>query len=137
MITTVSSGDTLPDMEVDCLAHNMYREARGESKTGMIAVGHVTMNRTKAKGFPGSVCSVVTQKHKKFCQFSWVCMPKLPMIRGEDYQEIRLLAERIYNGKMKDITFGATYFHNETVVPAWSETKRLTTKIGNHLFYRT
>jgi spore germination cell wall hydrolase CwlJ-like protein len=137
MVSTVSSGDELPNIEVDCLAHNMYREARGESTKGMIAVGHVTMNRTKAKGFPGSVCSVVTQKHKKFCQFTWVCTKGLPAIRQEDYEQVRKLAEKVYNGTVKDITRGATYFHNETVVPAWSETKLMTTKIGNHLFYRT
>lgn len=124
------------EIEISCLAHNIYHEARGEPVKGQIAVGMVTMNRAKNNKFPSSVCGVVTQKVKNTCQFSWVCMKRLPKIKDEVYANIKELAEKIYFGDIKDITKGATFFHNNEVKPAWSETKQMTAVIGNHVFYR-
>jgi spore germination cell wall hydrolase CwlJ-like protein len=134
---TVSSGvfDRVEE-EINCLAQNIYYEARGEPRKGKIAVGHVTLNRVKSKGYPNSVCGVISQKHKKTCQFSWMCMPKLPKIRQDLYDDIRSLAESIYYGEIKDVTGGATHFHSVHIQPIWANTKRMTTQIGNHLFYR-
>ena len=47
--------------ELDCLAKNIYFEARGESLTGKIAVANVTMNRVEHHKYPSTVCGVVTQ----------------------------------------------------------------------------
>ena len=124
-------------VEIECLARNMYYEARGEGTKGMLAVGHVTMNRVEAKHYPSTVCGVVTQKHKRVCQFSWVCMRSLPAIRNEQYEKIRALAVMVYDGQLRDVTKGATHFHNTQVAPVWSRTKRVTTQIGSHIFYRT
>ena len=38
--------------EIDCLALNIYFEARGEPKLGQIAVGHVVLNRVVDKRYP-------------------------------------------------------------------------------------
>jgi spore germination cell wall hydrolase CwlJ-like protein len=122
--------------EIECLARNMYYEARGEGTTGMIAVGHVTMNRVESKGYPSTVCGVVTQKHRKTCQFSWVCNRNLPAIRDEQYEKIRAIAVKLYDGQLRDITKGATHFHNTKVEPAWVATKKVTAQIGSHIFYR-
>ena len=127
---------TRESKEIECLAHNIYYESRGEPRKGQIAVGHVTMNRVKAKGFPSTVCDVVTQKSKTFCAFSWNCMKNLPPLRPEKYEEVKELAFKIYHGKIRDVTQGATHFHNTTVKPAWAETKRVTAEIGQHVFYR-
>ena len=45
----------------DCLAQNIYFEARSESQAGMIAVAQVTMNRVKHPRYPNTVCEVVKQ----------------------------------------------------------------------------
>ena len=60
-------------IEIDCLTQNIYREAGIEPESGMVAVGLVTMNRVKTSGFPKTVCTVVKQKTKSTCQFSWFC----------------------------------------------------------------
>lgn len=124
------------EREIMCLAYNIYYEARGETQSGRIAVGNVTMNRVRSKNYPKSVCAVVNQKHRKTCQFSWVCMKKLPEIREELFAEIRDLSRRIYKGEVKDITKGSTHFHSIDVNPEWAETKTVTVEIGNHIFYR-
>lgn len=48
--------------QVKCLADIIYSEARGENKTGMIAIGHASLNRAKRSGLP--VCHIkgVTRK---------------------------------------------------------------------------
>lgn len=82
--------------EVQCLAENIYFEARAESFSGKAAVGNVTRNRVNDKRWPNTYCGVVTQgpvreswktkQHKNLadservyyprkhrCQFSWYC----------------------------------------------------------------
>jgi spore germination cell wall hydrolase CwlJ-like protein len=82
--------------EVQCLAENIYFEARAESFSGKAAVGNVTRNRVLDKRWPSTYCDVVTQgpvreswktkQHKDLkdservyypkkhrCQFSWYC----------------------------------------------------------------
>lgn len=48
--------------QVKCLADIIYSESRGESKLGMIAVAHASLNRSKRSGLP--VCHIkgVTRK---------------------------------------------------------------------------
>ena len=48
--------------EVQCLAQNIYYEARNEPEEGKVAVGLVTLNRTQDSRFPDSVCGVVHQR---------------------------------------------------------------------------
>ena len=66
--------------EVECLALNIYHEARNQPTAGKLAVAQVTLNRVKHDRFPNTICGVVYQgyylnnnpiKHK--CQFSWWC----------------------------------------------------------------
>ena len=122
--------------ELECLAMNIYYEARGEPHLGKIAVGMVTVNRVKSGSYPQTICGVVTQKWRKTCQFSWVCTNKLPQIRHDVYTEIQDIARKIYFGETKDITNGATHFHSVKVNPAWAESKRVTFRVGEHIFYR-
>ena len=56
-----------------CLAKNVYFEAASEPFDGKVAVAMVTMNRVKHNDFPNDVCSVVYERNKRTCQFSWTC----------------------------------------------------------------
>lgn len=47
---------------LECLSHNIYYEARGESVEGKIAVGMVTVNRSQEKQFGNSICNAVNQR---------------------------------------------------------------------------
>lgn len=123
--------------EIDCLATNIYREAGIEETRGMIAVALVTMNRLKAQGFPDSVCKVVKQKTKSTCQFSWVCMHKLPRIDEKIYTYTREIAKYVFlnHDKIDDFTSGALFYHADYVKPKWKNLE-VTTKIGRHIFYK-
>ena len=46
---------------VECLALNMYHEARSQGTAGLFAVSAVVINRVNDSRFPNSVCEVVYQ----------------------------------------------------------------------------
>lgn len=123
--------------EVECLAKNIYFEAGAEPKAGKIAVAEVTMNRVKNRNYPRNVCSVVYQKHKGICQFSWVCQNKKLVTNSRAWRDSLKIAENILiSNKKYGIIGSATHFHANYVYPDWAETKKVVAEIGNHIFYR-
>jgi len=122
--------------EVECLARNIYFEARGEPRAGKIAVAEVTMNRVKSNQFPKTVCAVVHQKHKNICQFSWVCEGKRSVRNNNAWRESQRIAESILISKKRyGIIGNAKYFHATYVNPKWADESRMIAQIGNHIFY--
>lgn len=125
------------ERQIECLAKNIYFEARGESRAGQMAVGQVTINRAKHDAYPPSICAVVKQRH----QFSWYWDGVADTIRQKDvYADIHALAVRLYDKywttrDMPDIVNGATHFHTRGVNPRWKNMK-LVARIDNHLFFR-
>ena len=135
-----------------CLALNTYHEAKNQSLVGQIAVAEVVMNRVQDKRFPNSVCEVVKQgrtrpswedpnkeypiKHR--CQFSWYCDGKDDTPKNEKAwktaQDVAFLV--IYDKIKLDVTEGATHYHATYVKPSWARTKKRTTRIEKHIFYR-
>lgn len=119
--------------EYQCLKYNLHFEARGEGTKGMIAVANVVVNRSQHPNFPNTICGVVFQKHKKTCQFSWVCKnPKLDQLKVDDRAKI-IAYEAVVNKTLKDNTGGALFFHSGEF-PGWNNV-RPTVSIGNHTFY--
>jgi spore germination cell wall hydrolase CwlJ-like protein len=116
--------------ELRCMELNLYHEARGESKAGILAVGHVTLNRVSDRRFPNTICNVVYQKH----QFSWVRTNKKAN-KTKVPKRIREITYKLVVLKTyKDNTKGSLFFHNHTVNPAWGKKPRVV--IGEHIFYR-
>ena len=116
---------------VDCLARNVYYEARGESLTGQYAVAEVTMNRKASLGYPKTVCEVVYQKDA----FSWTAM-KLDPPAGASWQRANEVATDVYYGRRAAELHGVLHYHATYVQPDWSKEKQLVAKIGRHVFYR-
>ena len=139
--------------EVECLAKNMYYEARNQGTAGKLAVTNVVLNRLKDKRFPNTICGVVKQgptreswkKNGEFypirhrCQFSWYCDGKSDVPKQkETYKRLLTIAESIVYNKLPfiDITDGAVFYHADYVTPAWAKTKIKTVEIQDHIFYR-
>tara|TARA_R100000030_G_scaffold89053_1_gene73243 strand:- start:604 stop:1044 length:441 start_codon:yes stop_codon:yes gene_type:complete len=135
-----------------CLALNTYHEAKNQSLVGQVATAQVVMNRVEDDRFPSTVCEVVKQgptrpswedpekeypiKHR--CQFSWYCDGKPDTPKNEKAwrkaQDVAFLV--LYNKIQLDVTEGATHYHATYVRPAWAKTKKRTTRIEKHIFYR-
>jgi len=137
--------------QVECLAKNIYFEARNEPFAGQFAIALVTLNRVYDDTFPNTVCEVVYQGiHNKRgfpklnrCQFSWYCdgiSDTTKNVRAwKDTQKIANLAMISY-GSMKsqglDYTEGARYYHTHEIKPRWSRSFPKVGRIGQHIFYR-
>jgi spore germination cell wall hydrolase CwlJ-like protein len=158
----VSSSNADPYMvrSAECLALNMYHEARNQGTAGILAVTGVVFNRVNDKRFPNTICAVVEQgptreswKTKKTldkndavyypvknrCQFSWFCDGKSDVPKDEETY-IRFLdyAKAWLNNTLPflDITDGALFYHADYVTPGWAKTKQKTVEIQDHIFYR-
>ena len=154
LIAALASGGLAREevhQDVSCLALNIYHEARGQSIAGQIAVGQVTLKRVKDNRFPNTICEVVMQgphraswkgtgemipvRHR--CQFSWYCDGKSDKIKQRKaYNQIVSLSQILIDQDMIDITSGATHYHAYYVSPAWARSKKRTTKIEDHIFYK-
>ena len=138
MLIVKKSEPVVNNIQVLCLAKNIYYEAGGESAKGKAAVAHVTLNRKNSSLFPNSVCNVVNQRYRSSFQFSWVCMKKAPPKQHtETWRESLRIAKQTLAGHTSDPTHGALFFHAVYVKPSWSRKFRQTIRIGNHIFYRT
>ena len=135
--------DSIDAKALECLALNVYWEARGEDRQGQEAVAHVTLNRVNSDAFPNSICGVVKQsftseeEEKVSCQFSWWCdgRPDTPA-DNPVWEKARYIAWAAATGRIADPTNGALYFYHEQVAPTWIAQLHHTATIGVHLFYR-
>lgn len=118
----------------DCLAMNIYHEARGERIEGQIAVAHVTLNRVKHDNFPDTICDVVYQNK----QFSWTFLIKDPKPKEDRaWKRAQVIARDVMIGNTVDPSDGATFYHANYVNPFWAKDKSMSVSkvIGVHVFY--
>jgi N-acetylmuramoyl-L-alanine amidase len=127
---------------LDCLARNVYYEARGESSAGQYAVAEVTMNRKASPLYPKTVCEVVYQKNwdplrKRYVgAFSWTEFDALDAPAGEAWQRAVKVAEDVYYQRRAPVLQGALHFHAVYIQPDWSRERQRVARIGGHVFYR-
>lgn len=128
--------------EHECLAKNIYFEARQESILGQVGVALVTLLRVNDARYPGDICGVITQggelvRHK--CHFSWYCdgKPDIPTEK-QAYRLAQDIATIILDPETEipDFTFGATHYHADYVDPYWAPMLVKLTTIETHIFYR-
>jgi spore germination cell wall hydrolase CwlJ-like protein len=144
--------NTQLDTEIKCMAQNIYNEARGEPMAGQLAVALVTINRVKSLNFPHSVCEVVFQKTrdiktgKWIAQFSWTRHYSTKKHHAphdlERWEQAMTIASYVLRGgrldNIGDITQGSMYYHAAYIHPkTWKKYYVRTTKIGNHIFYKS
>lgn len=127
---------------LECLAQNVYFEARGEPPAGQYAVAEVTMNRVASGRFPSTVCGVVYEKRwdpvrqRYVGGFSWTDLPERPAPQGEEWRRAWKIAEEVYYRHREPDLDGATHFHATYVRPRWSQEKTVVARIGRHVFYK-
>ena len=132
--------------EVECLALNIYHEARNQPTAGKLAVAQVTLNRVKHDRFPNTICGVVYQgyylnnnpiKHK--CQFSWWCDGKSDKPKEiQSWNYALMLARHMHEGVFDniDVVKDATHYHAVYVKPYWTKEKKKVKVIADHIFYK-
>ena len=127
---------------LDCLARNVYFEARGEPVAGMYAVAEVTMNRRASRLYPATVCDVVYQRNwdplrgRFVGAFSWTEFDSLPAPDGEAWERALEVADAVYYRRASPTLQGSLHFHAAHIKPEWAKERKLVARIGRHLFYR-
>ena len=128
--------------ELQCLAENVYFEARGEPLAGQYAVAEVTLNRTRARNFPRTICAVVHQarwdpgRQRLVADFSWTERGALYPEEGPAWKQALAVASAVYDDLHPPLVPDALFYHALSVRPEWSRNRRAVARIGNHLFYR-
>jgi spore germination cell wall hydrolase CwlJ-like protein len=127
---------------LDCLARNVYYEARGEPSAGQYAVAEVTMNRKASPQYPKTICEVVHQKNwdplrKRYVgAFSWTEFDALDAPAGDAWLRAVKVAEDVYYQRRQATMPGALHFHATHIQPDWSRERKRVARIGRHVFYR-
>jgi N-acetylmuramoyl-L-alanine amidase len=107
--------------QIVCIAQAIHAESRGESDRGQRAVAHVILNRSKK--FNKTPCEIVREPG----QF------KIKLRKRHD-TEAWDDAYNFARNPGRDPTAGALYFKNAKCAVSWAY--KLTTRIGNHIFYK-
>ena len=127
--------------DINCLALNVYNEARGEPRKGKIAVAIVTMNRVASAKYPDSVCKVVYQKRWDYLRnryvsaFSWTELDNSPSLNSNAWKEANEIAQQVYFDKDRGRLGEALFYHADSIRPSWARTRTRVAKIGRHIFY--
>lgn len=137
----------------ECLAKNIFFEARNQTLEGRVAVAWVTLNRVEDSSFPGSICRVVHQANRDAngnpirhqCQFSWYCdgksdrIPNNP-IAQRAWEDAQLIADVVLldwaRGRTEHSPVqNAVYYHADYVSPHWARSFTEVVQIDSHIFY--
>jgi len=143
------AGDRLPRRtsltERELLAITLVGEAGGEGDQGMLAVGNVIANRTRA-GYRGNTISEVIMSPRQFSVWNDQSPESLYNARKDTdvYRRADRIAGEILSGRANDITGGATSYLNVPVtaqqrggsLPPWYRRDRITRVIGKHTFLK-
>ena len=150
IVTTVTTSPyktVVKTTDLQCLAENIYHEAGNQPEIGKVAVGVVTINRTKDHNFPKSVCGVVKQSAimsetgDRVCQFSWVCNSDLKLLArtSKQWNDSVRIAQMLLEGgydQNKVLFENAKYFHSVSLKTDWKKRHAMVTQIGDHVFYK-
>lgn len=143
---------SISNNDKQCLAQNIFFEARNQDVLGQVAIAWVTLNRVGNSGYPGTICGVVTQANRDSsgnpirdqCQFSWYCDGKSDAIPNNPvsqraWEDAQLIAEVVLldwaRGKAGPVGDSIMY-HADYVQPYWASSHEVVTQIGDHIFYR-
>lgn len=133
--------------DVNCLALNIYFEARGEPIRGQYAVADVVMYRAQHVDYPNTICGVIKHGYyhsrnpllpiKNRCQFSWWCnsLSDEPVDSDAFEQAVFIANDILTDPTYPGMVDHAIFYHADYVEPVWAENKEMVAKIGSHYFY--
>ena len=127
--------------ELNCLARNIYHEARGEPDAGKYAVASVTLNRVASKHYPDTVCKVVYQKKWDYLRnryvgaFSWTELDAPISTNQKSWIKAMQIARDVYYNPEAQNLKQALFYHARHIRPSWARKKVSIARIGRHIFY--
>ena len=131
-----NTGDriSLSNKEFNCLAKNIYFEAKFEPYIGKIAIGQVTYNRVLSGKWGNTFCSVVNAKN----QFSWMLFKKMreENPKGKHWESAKHAATMFARGvRVTNLDSSDHYYAQYIKAPKWSKSMTKQAHIGQHIFF--
>ena len=127
------------NLDIDILTRTIWGEARGEGEEGMLAVGHVILNRVARGGWWGNSVTEVCKKPYQFSCWNTGDPNRLEMmslnVEDVSMRECHWAALTVILGKHRDNTEGSCHYHTHGVSPDWSKGLSPVRSIGDHLFF--
>lgn len=144
VVDAIRNAPTAERREMLCLAFNLYHEARGSSTADLEAVGSVTQNRVRARGWARTICDVVWQQSRNakghmVGQFSWTTGSMQSLVPRElnAWERVQQIAVQLYRGILGDNTDGATHYYcPRSANPAWARLGVDKRRIGSHIYMK-
>lgn len=122
------------DIDVFCLAKNIFHEAGIEPDIGKYAVAQVTLNRVASRKYPNTVCKVVLDRY----QFSWANRRSLHWTHpeGTNWDRSYEIAQQVMGEghRVKGLE-NVKYYHAYYIKPHWSHKMTHVATVGRHIFY--
>jgi N-acetylmuramoyl-L-alanine amidase len=122
------------DLDVFCLAKNIFHEAGVEDELGMFAVAQVTLNRVRSASYPNRICDVVMQPS----QFSWANNRDRRWTHptGPKWETAKRIARQVIKeGYRVPALQAAMFYHADYSKPSWRDPDAVVAQVGTHIFY--
>lgn len=106
--------------DAECMALNIYHEARGEPEFGQALVAQVTVDRVADRFYPSTVCDVVLEP----AMFTWVRDGRSDKPHNTDaYRAAYLMAiEFLFMGRTADTPYaGQLLTYHGLGLPGWAD----------------
>ncbi len=134
--------EAIKDQERKCIKNALYYEARSEGTVGILAVASVIENRKNHANYPDSYCGVIQQRK----QFSYTLEGRPDVERIEwrlqpsdkqAYGYVSDVADSMVEGQFKPVVpHTVLHYAHIKISNAWTKTKKIYARIGNHRFYK-
>jgi spore germination cell wall hydrolase CwlJ-like protein len=124
------------ELDLFCLAKNIFHEAGVEDELGMFAVAQVTINRVRNPDYPDNICDVVMQP----AQFSWANdrTRRWTHPTGPKWELSKQIARKVIKeGYRVPALQAAVFYHADYVSPDWKDPNAVIAQVGTHIFYTT
>jgi spore germination cell wall hydrolase CwlJ-like protein len=122
------------DLDLFCLAKNIFHEAGVEDELGMFAVAQVTINRVRNVNYPDTICDVVMQP----AQFSWTSdhNRRWDHPTGPKWETAKRIARQVIKeGYRVPALQSAMFYHADYSKPSWRDPSAVVAQVGTHIFY--
>jgi spore germination cell wall hydrolase CwlJ-like protein len=118
---------------LNCMALNIYHEARGEPLLGQLGVAFVVKNRVKSPKWKNDVCEVVYTPH----QWSWTKDKITDYVTDlKAYKKALVIAEMVLNNEVEDPFDGADHVYAKHIKPSWAPKMKVVAVVNNLVFLK-
>lgn len=108
--------DQETQIELKCMALNIYHEARGTDRKVQERVAWVTRNRLDSDIHGDTICEVVFEKYNGRPQWTWTTRKSHSKFEPNSWHKAQEIAYMVYHGEIPDTSNGSKNFMERNVV---------------------